>query len=44
MVTPLDPRDMTTDEDRPIRVYLDGREVGRNQVRHIPSLLFGAGY
>jgi hypothetical protein len=44
MVTPLDPRDMTTDEDRPIRVYLDGREVGRNQVRHIPNLLFGAGY
>jgi hypothetical protein len=44
MVTPLDPRDLRDDDDRPIRIYLDGREVGRNQVRHIPSLLFGAGY
>lgn len=44
MVTPLDPRDMQDPDDRPIRIYLDGREIARNQVRHIPSVLFGAGY
>jgi hypothetical protein len=45
-VIPLDRLARYTGADRPIEIVvkLDGETVARNQVKHIPRVLFGQGY
>jgi hypothetical protein len=45
-IIPLDKIGRYMGGDRPLKVdvYLDGQQLARNQVKHIPRVLFGAGY